>query len=200
MEPSSTTNTVTNHYLQVQALTPHSGVSSTPPPVGKTEEKLTFDLSLTQALIFFALLFIGALGLLFARAKRGSAIFALITLAFITSALPVSMFIINRQTRLSSQAVPVSTPKNVIVDQVTNRGMRILWETDTPEVGVIRLRQTPESSPLNRIISEPEGVDIYSHVLAIADLAPNTLYYFEILSGGVWYDNQGQPLTVKTEP
>lgn len=198
--PTTTGTTLADHYLQVQALTPHSGISAAIPLKKAPSPDLPLNITLTQAAIFFVLLLIGALGLYFARARRGSAIMALITLAFIASALPVSMYIINRQTHLSSQAVPASTPKNVIVDQTTQTSFRLRWVTDAPEVGVVRVRQTPENGPLNRIISEPEGVDIYTHVLELNNLTPATTYYFEVLSAGVWYDNQGQPLMVKTLP
>jgi disulfide bond formation protein DsbB len=198
--PENLGSNLTSHYLQVQALTPSSGVSTSTPYAAGDTLALPLNLSLTQAAIFFVLLFIGALGLLFAQARRGTTLFALITLAFITSALPISMYIINRQTGVSSQAVSLATPKNLVVDQVTSTAFTVKWETDSPETGVLRFRQTPENSPLNRIISEPEGSDIYTHNLNPRDLTPNTTYYFEILSHGIWYDNTGQPLTVKTLP
>ena len=188
------------HYLQVQALTPSSGVSTAAPLASVDPSVLPLNLSLTQAFIFFILLFVGALGLFFAKARRSTTLFALITLAFITSALPISLYIINQQTRTSSQAVSLTPPKNVTVNQVNSTSFTVRWETDSPEIGVLRLRQTPENSPLNRIVSEPEGTDIYTHSLRPNNLTPNTVYYFEILSHGIWYDHAGQPLMITTLP
>jgi hypothetical protein len=189
---------LTQHYLAVQALTPQSGSPiSTTGPVSSGFD-LPFGLSLFQSLVIIGLVVIGLVILFIVVFQDVKKAFTIIGLILMTSAVPISVAITNQQTRIQSQAGPNYVPKNVSVNQVISNGFTVVWDTDQPGVGVIRVRPQSQMANNNQIFSEAEDGDIYKHIIKISQLKPNQDYYFEILSGGVWYDDQGQPLHVQT--
>jgi hypothetical protein len=190
-------DSLTHYYLQVQALTPQSGTSVKPVPAPPAL-KLPVNFTPVQLVFIAGLILIGIVILLAIKIRDFNKIMMVLLIIFVTTALPISVIIMNRQTRLESLAGPEATPKHVQVTQVSRTGFTLLWETDKATVGVIRLRKASDPVNFSRIIQEPEGGEIYRHLLVINNLVPQTAYDFEILSDGVWYDNHGQPLSLTT--
>ena len=188
-------DSLTHYYLEVQALTPQSG-TSVKPASAPAPARLPVSFSPVQLILVAGLILIGIVILLAIKLRDFNKIMMILLIIFVTTALPLSVVIMNRQTRLESLAGPEATPKRVQVTQVKNTGFSLLWETDKATVGVIRIRKASDPVNFSRIIQEPEGGEIYKHLLVISNLEPQTTYYFEILSDGVWYDDHGQPLSV----
>jgi hypothetical protein len=194
------TQNLTNHYLQVQALTPQSGAPVVSTSAAENFSFLPFGLSTTELSVIGAFFAIGIAILVITQVSNLKKALTILSLILMTSAVPISVVIMNQQTRIESNAGPDYVPKNVIITQVNSSGFSVMWDTDRPGTGVVRIRSKPETTDFNRIFSEPEGGDIYKHIIKIQDLEPNQTYYLEILSGGIWYDNQHQPLKIVTPP
>lgn len=191
---------LTQYYLQVHALTPQSGAPDVAPTLLSGPPTFPFGITIIQLAIFSILAIIGIMALLAVKVHDLNKIILVLTIMFITSAVPVSVMVVNRRTQIESLAGPDPTPKNVIVSQVKNTGFSVLWDTDKPNIGVIRYRLKDDPVNFSRIVSEEEEGQIYRHVLVITDLKPQTPYVFEILSDGTWYDDRGQPLEVLLPP
>ena len=193
---NSLSDSINHHYLQIQALTPVSVAETAVKPVSSSPNLIS---TITPAfIVFISLLGLGIIGLLLTRTRNLNKLMVVMGIAFLTSLVPVSLSLMNQQTSISSHAGAISIPKNVIVDQVTRSSFNVSWQTDNPTVGAIRLREQAKASEFNQIISESKDSNIYTHILSPKNLQPQTVYVFEVLSGGAWYNNQGVPLTVKT--
>lgn len=192
----------TKHYLNVKSLTPASQPTTTSTASATTSNQASLSLSLTSTpvIIFFSLLIIGTIGLLITRARDLNKLLMVLAISLIASAIPLTTQILSQETRLTSHAGPEYTPKNVIVYNLTATSFMISWQTDKSDTGIIRVRTTPEVSPHTRIISDSPDQSEYMHHLTVDELEPNNSYYLEILSGGQWYNLNGQPLYIKTPP
>lgn len=191
-------STLAQHYLQVQALTPQSGAPVIPPNVATQSTFFPFGLSMVQVALIGCFLLMGIIALLIALVQDMKKVIVILVIGFTTLAIPLSITIANRTTRIESHAGPEYTPKNVIVSNVLPFGFTVKWDTDRPGVGVVRVRKKTDPDNFSRIYSETESGDIYKHVIKVTELTAATDYDMEILSGGVWYDNQGVPLQVTT--
>jgi hypothetical protein len=194
------TQNLAGHYLQVQALTPQSGAPVVSSSNTVSSSNLLFGLSSTEITVIGAFFAVGIAILVIVLVNNLKKALTVLSLVLMTSAVPISVIIMNQQTRIESNAGPDYVPKNVIVTQVNSTGFSVMWDTDRPGTGVLRVRSKPETTDFNRIYSEPEGGDIYKHLIKVEGLNPNQAYYLEILSAGVWYDNQHQPLKIITSP
>lgn len=203
MDPDAA-NLLRAHYLKVQALSPV--VNSSTPPAGSSSPADPFFNFFTQnptsaaLLIFCAFMVIGIIGLLITKVRNVNTILTLMFIAFMTSTIPYGTRIIQQQTHLESQAGPELTPKNLIIDNVTRTGFTIMWDTDNPNLGALRLKSSLDPTEIPKIASEPDGPPLNKHVITVNNLKSNTLYYVDILSGSTWYNNNGRSLEVKTAP
>ncbi|OGV96010.1 hypothetical protein A2W24_03010 [Microgenomates group bacterium RBG_16_45_19] len=188
---------INRHYLQVQALTPASA-QTTFGSATSTPSIDWFSLATPAFIVFTALLIVGIIGLLLTHTKNINKLLVVISIAFLTSLVPVSLNLVNQQASLVTKAGAGDVPTQVLVDQVTPTGFDVSWQTDNPSVGAIRLREPGQPPEYNRIIAEDQETGIYTHIIRVTDLRAATTYAFEVLSGGNWYNDQGQPLLVTT--
>jgi len=195
--PDNSFDKLDQHYLAVRALTPGETTSSLASP--SLAPPSLFDQILSPTtLIFISVLFLGAGVLIMTKIRKMQHLLMVLFTAFIATTIPFSVNLAIRPTELSSLAGPTSTPKNVIVSVVSDTTLSVTWETDNPGLGAVRLRETPGVSPLTRIITESGSGSVYRHYLEIPNLKSNTTYYLDILSDAIWYDNNGQPLSITT--
>jgi len=199
MSPSSLP---ASSVLQVQALTPQSG-SEPHSPTLPSAPALPFladlpQINLTNLMVVASISVLVILIILFISVRHLRQTVLTLAMLLMLSAVPVSVYIANQQTNLQSQAGPNYTPKNVSINQVTSHSFTLMWDTDSPDIGVVRVRTSPDSGSFNQIFQESDIGEIYKHILKIDQLQPQTDYYFEILSGGIWYNHLGQPLKVTT--
>ena len=90
-----------------------------------------------------------------------------------------------------------------ITHRVTNVGDKsftISWYTDTAATGQVKWGMA--SDALTNTADDDRGASTSddTHHVSIDGLAQNTLYYYEIISGGVTYNNDGVPYEVTTGP
>ncbi|HEY40240.1 MAG TPA: PKD domain-containing protein [Dehalococcoidia bacterium] len=87
--------------------------------------------------------------------------------------------------------------------QVTNVGDKaftVTWTTSTAETGYVKYSTNPES--LTNIASDDRGqtTEDDTHHVSISSLTAETTYYYEIVSGGTTYNNEGSPYELTTGP
>lgn len=197
MNQAGVGETLTDHYLRVQALTPESPVSQ-PTNLSSSPFDLFSVLTSWPALLFIGLITVTFVALLIVKVKNTGTLISLLLMVLVAGAIPVSVGVVNQQTRLQSQAGPETTPKNVVVANVSPTAFTILWETDKSNVGTIRVHTSPQMDAFSKIYSEDDQEGIYKHFIRLENLTPSTDYYIEILSSGVWYNQNGTPLKVTT--
>jgi glucan phosphoethanolaminetransferase (alkaline phosphatase superfamily) len=181
------------HYLQVQALTQVTSDVQAEPQSPSSMPNLN---TLFIACAFFAISFIiAAIYLLRKRSSELKHILIVASLAIGVGTIPIVVALSQQSADIRGQANELHTPQNVIVS-LTDTGFLVSWNTATETIGALRVRQVPGQHTKQTVLTESGPTT--QHSLNLANLNPAT-YYFEILSGTVWYDNQGLPLSVIIE-
>ncbi len=90
-------------------------------------------------------------------------------------------------------------PKNVAISNVRDTTFTTSWITDATEAGYINYGTT---SPLGNTADDVRGefFEGTTHYVTVTNLSPNTTYYYDIVSGGVTYDEGGLHYTMTTGP
>lgn len=87
------------------------------------------------------------------------------------------------------------TPNNIKTSNVSNNSFSVSWTTDEPATASLVWGESTNLGQTQvQIASELKQI----HYITLADLKPDTVYYFKINSGGAEYDNAGIPWQVKT--
>ncbi len=197
MTPTIDSN-LSQHYLQIQALTPVSGAEPVTIENSDLQSSTLQQYTSSIVIVFIGMLVVGSIGLLITKTRYINKLVLVLFIAFVTSIIPITMHSLSQQQSVQTQADNDHIPTNVKVTQVTATSFSVLWDTSDYTVGTIRIWDALGNMKYNQIFSEPEGGQIYKHVIVIKDLVPNTSYNFEILSGGEWYNNRGKPLQITT--
>lgn len=87
------------------------------------------------------------------------------------------------------------TPRDVVVSDITQNGIKASWTTGQDTQGVIEYGTSPTA--LN--FFAPESAMTKNHSVDITLLSPNTTYYFQIRVADKKYDNGGVPWTFTTK-
>jgi len=95
------------------------------------------------------------------------------------------------------------TPQNIRNTNINDVTFTVSWITDTAEVGQINYGTAPDN--LSNIAYDDRGESTsddthYVTIYPSGGLALKTTYYFDIVSGGVTYDNGGNHYTCTTGP
>lgn len=193
---------VAEYYLQINSLSKIQAASKTPEPeVIEEPPKGNPGISFQIGFIIFALVIVvlAFLPIVIGRRYKAKHFFINLAVAFLVVLIPFSINLARTPTDLESQALAEPTPKNVKVTQVANDSFLVIWQTEVAEVGAVRLGMEPDSSQMSRVFSQ-EIVDKPTsyHFIKVDKLDPDKDYYFEILSGGSWYNNLGEPVKVHT--
>lgn len=189
--------TLSQHYLQVEALTKIVTQDGQSTSIAQAPIEY-FSLTSTPVLIFIVLMTLGGIGLLITQASNIKQYFLVIFISLLASLLPLGMDLSGSRTQLRSRAAPAPTPQNVIVSDVTPTSFKVSWITPVEDSGALRVRPSPTAPRNQRVIHEATTAPSISHSVVVSDLEPGEKYYFEILAGTDWYDNQGLPLEVVT--
>jgi uncharacterized membrane protein YhaH (DUF805 family) len=195
--PASNQNLITQRYQEIQALTP-TDESLTEIPDDSPLPVSTF-LSLSIFIFFFVVVFLGFLPLIIERFRDFKRFQMAILVAFVAGAIPLTMGLVLRQSGVLTRASVVEAPREVQVVDVTSNSFRVNWETDGVQYGALRYGTEPYSEAFTMTVLEVGGLArSQEHDVLVTSLTPDTDYYFEILSGSHWYDNEGVLLTAHT--
>lgn len=100
------------------------------------------------------------------------------------------------------RATPETTPKNIIVSNVTDKTFTVSFFTDESTVGFVKYGL--EADSLKQQASDDRdqlsGIvkDYRLHHITVRGLEPGQTYYYVLGTGSSNFDNEGQPYTVAT--
>jgi len=195
MNGSITPTTISDYYLKIQALTPvETDVAAKTTPLTQT----AFTIPTLSVIIFLAIMIVGAFALLVTKSNQINKMLSLIVIAFVLSALHIGLKSGSSPVEYRPHASASDVPRNLTISKVTAKSFTVTWQTDSPESGAIRLSPYVDFSQLSQIFTQETDEPTQTHQLVISGLKPKTLYYFNVLSGANWYNDQGAPLKVVT--
>lgn len=128
--------------------------------------------------------------------------FLLIGISLMTTSLLVEAANAEKPERQQSQ-LEIGLPKGadrIKLSNVRDTTFNVSWITRTPQSGYIKYGINPNN--LNNVCYDDrgEGTVDDTHYVTIKNLSPNTLYYFNVISGGRTYDKGGRHFTCTTGP
>lgn len=139
-------------------------------------------------------LFVAAFGImLIGKIRDAKNVSAALLVAFFAASIPQILFSITIGTRQSAQAGPQETPRNIRVSSSLN-AVTVAWETQKTTYGAVRYSVSPFTEKTAKTAVEASRKAETIHTVILSPLVAGRSYELEILSGNVWYDNQGEPL------
>ena len=197
MATSTIQESISERYQQIQALSP---TEETADLTGQPSMPISTFLSLSLFIFFFVVIFLGFLPLVIERFRDFRRFQMAILLAFVGAALPLTMGLLFQRSGLLTKAAIEETPRNIIVS-TSNNSFRVSWQTTGDQFGALRYGTQPYPEALTQTRLEIGGLKrSKEHEVLVKDIASDTDYYFEVLSGARWYDQNGVLLHVLTLP
>ena len=86
------------------------------------------------------------------------------------------------------------------VTNVDDKSFTVSWVTSTDEEGYVNYDTSTESLDNTAYDDRGQATSDDTHHVTISGLSAGTTYYYEVVSGGVTYDNGGDPYEVTTGP
>lgn len=125
----------------------------------------------------------------------------ILALMLLVGGLVGGVLMVSKPQSLLTKAGPTATPQNVRVTNKTGSSITVSWVTDTPVLGAVEYSNNPSKFEVTardkRDLSGGEGT-YTTHLVEIENLAPETIYYFRIVSGSESYLDGSSPYQVKT--
>lgn len=122
----------------------------------------------------------------------------LLGLGVLLIGIGVGVLLVNGREIFQSQAAPSLAPQNIQVTNIANTHVSISWQTDTATAGFIQAgtsNNTDQSFKDDRDQNLPQKHVL--HFVTLTNLAPNTTYYYKIVSDTFTYP-AGSPYSFKT--
>lgn len=196
MSSSPTTQaSLTNHYLQVQALTQ---VDTDPQSINTTTKPNQTASFFVPILLFIIVFFLGLITFIFSKFKSSSQLSNTLKLALLLAVVPVGLTLLSNQTRLRSKAGPDEIPQEITVTNLSPNNFTLSFTTQSPTLSGVQISSTPNMEQVFITKFSKDTIPVTQHTYQIEGLNSENTYYLRIYSQGVWYDNQGQPLSVTT--
>lgn len=193
----SVVGNISEHNQVIQALTPTDESLAQVPD--DSPLPMTTFLSLSIFIFFFVVVFLGFLPLVIERFRDFKRFQMSLLVAFVAGAIPLTMGLVLQKSGVLTRASVIETPKNVQVFDITASGFKVSWETDNPQYGALRYGSEPYSEALTHTVLEAGGLArTREHSVVLKGLDSDRDYYFEILSGAHWYENNGALLSIHT--
>jgi hypothetical protein len=114
-------------------------------------------------------------------------------IAIFAAAIPTALTLIHRGNDTVVNASPTETPRNVRIMHRDNSSVRVTWETQKSQPGLIRYSYT-QTGKIHTQMAGSIHTRTISHEVVLTDLLPNIQYSIEILSGDHWYTNGADPI------
>jgi hypothetical protein len=125
----------------------------------------------------------------------------LLALLFLILSLVLTSFFINRTFQLTGFASPDSKPENIKITNITDTSVTITYTTAKAVLGSIAYgKNTPEQIVTDDRDKEEPKKTYFTHHITIRNLAPETSYFFSIISDGETYLDDGKPFRFSTAP
>lgn len=193
---STPKQSITEHYQTIQALTP---TSESEEAIQEPLMPLSTFLNLSLFIFFFVVVFLGFFPLLIERFRNFRRFRTALVVAIISAALPLTAGLMFQRTEFFTKAYVDEVPQQFQIFNVTPNSFSVMWETNGNHYGSLRYGTEADVDKLEFVKLEQGGLmHKKNHEVIVDELTPNTDYYFQIISGGRWYDDAGQLLHVHT--
>ena len=117
-----------------------------------------------------------------------------ITLAIL---LPFTLYAQRLPIKTLLEAAPGSVPENVSVTETTAHSFTVEWQTQAEVVGMVKYGSDPKQ--LNFFALDKKGnIPTTTHRVMVKNLEQKTKYHFEVISGPLRFNDNGQPLELET--
>jgi len=187
-----------DYYLAITALTPKEVV------VTEEQTVSTYDLPASQRIIMdliplpfllFGIVFICVFGfqIIHSAISIRRTVIAVV-LALFAAGIPFMMKSLEQGTHQLPKAGPDEIPRNVRVVADVYTSVTIAWNTETPQIGAVRMGTAPFSLSNTFTVNGDEGKAVMKHTVRVDRLEKGKTYEFEVLSGNRWYDDSGKYL------
>ncbi len=118
-------------------------------------------------------------------ARKCFVIVMLFFISFLISSFPV-------------KALFASTPVGISTTNVQNNRFTVSWVTETDETCQVNYGTSAYSLGKRAYDDRGQAASGKTHHVTITGLSANTQYYYEVISGGQAYRNNGRPYTIST--
>ncbi len=172
------------------ALTPMGPFFPQPFPWGQ----VLLAVGICAIIFFFFLIFLPKLA---ANMIRFGGVMTLILAVSLSLLLPFTLYALREPTKVLLKAAPGVVPENAAVTSVTAGSFTVEWRTPAMVVGLVKYGEAPDRLEFFAL-DEKGNVATTSHRITVKNLRSQTRYYFEVISGQLRFNDNGQPLEVKT--
>lgn len=197
--PNTANTQLTAKYIRnIESLSVKGATSETAPAyiTQNPQFALLFSpLLIYGAVILFFVIFLG--GLLLQIINRTVDLKKIITTLFIAlmiASTPIAVQTVFKATSLQSKAAPDEVPYNIEIKEVDAEKVEISWKIDSPRIGMIRIGTGPLTENYGQTAISNNGQKSRTHTVMVEKVKPNIAYEFEILSGSIWYNENGKPI------
>ena len=121
-------------------------------------------------------------------------VYLIIGLLILLFSIPLGVLLIRQQSNFRLGATSVNTPELVKTINLGPRSATISWTTEKPSQGMINYGL----SPTNLSLIQPETAPAVNHQVSLANLLPESTYYYTIQVEDETFDNNGQPFSFST--
>lgn len=198
---SGKTATIGSYYYKVFALTPKESQEVTQQALQVEQGPLSqyFPVLATYApfILFFAL-FVGAFGIqMLSKTKTIKRIFTAFVIALFAASVPFVLTATREGVDLRSKAGPGETPQNLKIIQDSPTSALVTWNTTEDKVGAVRMSAAPYDEKNSSVAIGDAGRQVKVHSIRLNNLSRRGTYELEILSGTLWYTDNGNPLKLE---
>ena len=124
----------------------------------------------------------------------------LVIVTILLIALPLLLVIVEQQTHIFSHADASTEPKEMLISNISDSSFTVSWVTEKATTGFIQYGTSAEFGNSLQDDREDGLRDRHTHYVTIKKLKPDTLYYYQIVSGVDTYPSKGKPYQQKTAP
>ncbi len=172
------------------ALTPIGPFISQPFPWGQ----ILLAVGICAAAVFFFMLFLPKVA---GNTLRFGGVVSILIAVLLSVFLPFTLYALRSPTKTLIEAAPGSVPESVSVVAVTTNSFTVEWQTQAEAIGMIKY-----GAAANRLeffaLDEEGNILTTTHRITVKNLTPKTRYYFEVISGQLRFNDNGQPLQIST--
>ncbi len=172
------------------ALTPMGALA----PQAFPWDQVLLAVGVCAAALFFLLIFLPRLAGGIYHAGALVTILIAVSLALL---IPFSIHALRSPTKTLIKASPGTVPKNVVVTAVLDTSFAVEWATQAEVVGIVKYGTSADDLTFFAL-DQKGNIATTAHRVVVKNLKPKTRYYFEVVSGQIRFNDQGQPLEVET--
>lgn len=128
--------------------------------------------------------------------RKVSKIPTLLAIAILALGVLSGVILIDNKQIFRLGASPAITPKDVRITNITEESFSVSWTTDSKARG--RVEWGTNKSSTNKVVQSIIEDPSFTHWVLVSNLISNKPYFFEIISNGKRFDNNGTAWQTKT--